>query len=38
MAKQDTTKTTFLTLSGWKISIVATGVVPKTEEDYDVNE
>ena len=31
MAKQDTTKTSFLTLSGSKISIVVTGIVPKTE-------
>ena len=30
MAKQDTTKTSFLTLSGSKISIVVTGIVPKT--------
>ena len=38
MAKQDTTKPSFLTLSGSKISIVVTGIVPKTEGDYDVNE
>ena len=38
MAKQDTTKTSFLTLSGSKISIVVTGIVPKTEGDYDVND
>ena len=38
MAKQDTTKTSFLTLSGSKISIVVTGIVPKTERDYDVND
>ena len=38
MAKQDTTKTSFLALSGSKISIVATRIVPKTEGDYDVNE
>ena len=38
MAKQDTTKTSFLTLSGSKISIVVTGIVPKTEADYDVND
>ena len=37
MAKQDTTKTSFLTLSGSKISIVVTGIVPKTGGDYDVN-
>ena len=38
MAKQDKTKTSFLTLSGSKISIVVTGIVPKTEGDYDVND
>ena len=38
MAKQDTTKTSFLTLSGSKISIVVTGIVSKTEGDYDVND
>ena len=38
MAKKDTTKTSFLTLSGTKISIVVTGIVPKTESDYDVND
>ena len=38
MAKQDTSKTSFLMLSGSKISIVETGIVPKTEGDYDVNE
>ena len=38
MASQDTTKTSFLTLSGCKISIVVTGIVPKTEEDYDVHD
>ena len=38
MAKQDATKTSFLTLSGSKISIVVTGIVPKTEGDYDVND
>ena len=38
MAKQDTTKTSFLTLSGSKMRIVVTGIVPKTEEDYDVND
>ena len=38
MARQDKTKTSFLTLSGSKISIVVTGIVPKTEGDYDVNE
>ena len=38
MAKQDTTKTSFLTLSGSNISIVVTGIVPQTEGDYDVND
>ena len=38
IAKEDTTKTSFLTLSGSKISIVVTGIVPKTEGDYDVND
>ena len=38
MAKQHTTKTSFLTLSGSKISIVVTGIVTKTEGDYDVND
>ena len=37
MVRQDTTKTSFLTLSGSKISIVVTGIVTKTEGDYDVN-
>ena len=35
MAKQDSI---FLTLAGSKISIVVTGIVPKTEGDYDVND
>ena len=38
MAKQDKTKIFFLTLSRSKISIVVTGIVPKTEGDYDVND
>ena len=38
MAKQDTSKTSFLTLSDSKISIVETGIVPTTEGDYDVND
>ena len=38
MAKQDTTKTSFLTLSNSKISIVVTDIVPKTEGDHDVND
>ena len=37
MAKQDTTKTSFLTLSGSKISIMVTSIVPKPEGDYDVS-
>ena len=37
MAKQDSSKTS-LTLAGSKISIVVTGIVPKTEGDYDVND
>ena len=36
--KQATTKTSFLTLSGSKISIVVTVIVPKDEEDYEVND
>ena len=36
--KMDTTKKFLLTLSGAKISIVVTGIVPKTEGDYDVND
>ena len=38
MAEQDTTKSSFLTLSGSKIGIVATGIVPKTEGYYEVND
>ena len=38
IAKEDTTKTSFLTLSGSKIGIGATGIVPKTERNYDVND
>ena len=37
MAKQATTKTSFLTLSGSKISIVVTAILPKNEGDYDTN-
>ena len=33
MAKQATTKTSFLTLSGYKISFVVTAILPKTEGD-----
>ena len=35
MAKQATTKTSFLTLSGSKISSVVTAISPKSEGDYD---
>ena len=38
MAKQGTTKTSFLTLSDSKISIVVTDIVPKTEGDHDMND
>ena len=38
MAKQDSSKTSSLTLAGSKISIVVTGIVPKAEGDYDVND
>ena len=37
-AEQATTKIFFLTLSGSKISIVVTAIVPKNERDYDVND
>ena len=37
-AEQATTKTSFLTLSGPKITIVVTAIVPKTEGDYEVND
>ena len=36
--KQATTKTSFLNLSGSKISIVVTAIVPEDEEDYEVND
>ena len=36
--KQAPTKTSFLTLSGSKISIVVTATVPKDEGDYEVND
>ena len=36
MAKQATTKLSFLTLSGSKISSVVTAISPKSEGDYDV--
>ena len=38
MAKQATTKTSFLTLSGSKISIVVTAILPKHKGDYDTND
>ena len=38
MTKQATTKTAFLTLSGSKISIVVTAIVPKNEVDYNTND
>ena len=38
MPKEATTKTFFLTLSGSKISIVVTAILPKTEGDYDAND
>ena len=38
MANQATTKKSFLTLFGLKISIVVTAISPKTEGDYDVND
>ena len=37
MAKQATTKTSFLTLSGSKISIVVTAILLKNKGDYDTN-
>ena len=36
--KQATTKKSFLTLSGSKISIVVTATVPKDEGDYELND
>ena len=38
MAKQATTKTSFLTLSGSKISIVVTAILPQNEVDFDTND
>ena len=38
MAKQATTKSFFLSLSGSKISIVVTVILPKNEVDYDAND
>ena len=38
MATQAITKTSFLTMSGWKISIVLTAILPKNEGDYDMND
>ena len=37
MARPDTSKTSFLMLSGSKMSIAVTVIVPKPERDYDVN-
>ena len=37
MAKQATTKTSFLTLYGSKISIVVTVILPNSEGDCDTN-
>ena len=38
MAKQATSKTPFLTLSGSKITIVVTAILPKNEGDCDTND
>ena len=38
MAKQATTKTSFLTLYGSKISIVVTVILPNNEGDCDTND
>ena len=38
MAKQATTKTSFLTLYGSKISVVATVILPNNEGDCDTND
>ena len=38
MAKQGTTKTSFLTISGSKISIVVTAILQKNQADYDPND
>ena len=38
MAMQATNKTFFLTLSGSKISIVVTAILPKNEGDYHTND
>ena len=38
MAKQATTKTSFLTLYGSKISIVVTAILPNNEGDYNTND
>ena len=37
MAKQATNKTSFLTLSGSKISILVTAILPKIEGNHDTN-
>ena len=38
MAKQAPTKTSFLTLSGSKISILVTAILRKNEVDYNTND
>ena len=38
MAKQATSKTPFLTLSGSKSTIVVTAILPKNEGDCDTND
>ena len=38
VAKQATTKKSFLTLSNSEISFAMTAIVPKDEGDYDVND
>ena len=38
MAKQVTTKTSFLTIYGLKISIVVTAILPNNEGDYNAND
>ena len=38
VAKQATTKTSFLTLSSSKISILVIAILPKNEGDYDTND
>ena len=38
LAQQATTKTSFLTLYGSKISIVVTAILPNNEGDYNAND